>query len=135
MRRAVRWILLGVVAIVGPILAAVLLIVGVVAWGSFSPAERRDRDRQHDLATIAIALHERYGLGKHAKLPDFYDVPPQYRYHKIDDSNYQLCATFENDRPGGYGTWAHGLGNYCFRLSVYNKPWDPISRSWFNWGC
>ena len=102
----------------------------------FPPSERRDRDREIALHAIAQTLHERYGKERSPSLPLAIAAPAGIGYRNLGNGEYQLCTTFENERPGGTGTWAHRLGRNCFQFSVHDRPWmDPSKRRWIFQTC
>jgi hypothetical protein len=129
------WLVFGVLALSCAVVAAGALIVAFYAF--VMPPERvRDVDRASALAAIAADLHHRYGLERRSALPDRLPLPASYGYRNLGHGNYQLCATFERERPGGTGMWSHAKGRNCFRFSVYDRPWaDPKQRSWFSIAC
>jgi hypothetical protein len=122
-----------VFGLLGAALAGVVAVAALAALGSgvFDPSERRDRERERALYGVAASLHARYANDPHPDLPARLAAGPDVAYRNLGNGEYQLCATFENARSGGTGSWAHAKGRTCFEFSVRDRPWmDPSKRRW-----
>lgn len=133
--------------------AVISLVIGFVLQGN--PYDRqklvRDQQRRDGLVQLSQAVSDYYNTEK--KLPnglsDVYQgnlmIMPKdpldesiYKYEKVDDTNYKLCANFEteyDDNNSGYNTvpikpydsttviWWHPAGNHCYSLQakLYNQ--------------
>jgi len=125
----------------GRILAAgaAVVVVAAVAGGVVligPPAEERvrrlDEQRVRDLELIQNGV--RTFAAQNTRLPASFDEMTgqsgaseafprdpgggaPYEYRRVDETTYELCATFDRSsapRSGG-GPWAHGPGRRCFR--------------------
>jgi len=119
----------------GAAAAAVLLglIAGFTTLGS--PDRQRlvqaDSRRIEDLQIIHRGLHARSIQGV---LPQALTEPPlrrtdpitgqPYEYRRLDDSRYQLCATFsfESDKTNRDPVWYHPAGRHCYDLDNRRLP-------------
>ncbi|UFS63595.1 hypothetical protein LOH54_05545 [Sulfurimonas sp. HSL-3221] len=132
-------LLLAVTAVIAAIVGGMMLID--------SPAKERakklDKRRVSDLAEIALTI-DRYWERYH-KLPadmntlqegvvsEIEIADPKtlksYGYHITASSAYELCAEFDTKqskeswmyRAGRERDWSHNAGEYCFRLTPYEK--------------
>jgi Domain of unknown function (DUF5671) len=123
---------------------AVVAVAGLGLWMSGTPGVARsqalDARRADDLNATMLAVREygaAYGalpeslgvlreLNPGTPVPDLRDpvTHEPYEYRVIDDSAFELCATFENEaksrgRVAAQFTdfWQHPAGRTCFRLS------------------
>lgn len=125
------------------ILATVAVCAGAVAgfWVLGTPGQQRlimsDQQRLEDLSAIANMLYWRNQDQDDYVLPDALapndrreDPITQelYRYSKVDDSRYQLCANFATDssthklaNTNGQD-WKHPQGLHCFELDLSQPP-------------
>jgi hypothetical protein len=125
-----RWLVFCLIG-VGATVALVALGTAMLMAGVANPAARRDRDREAALYAVTRMLHERYAGDPKAELPTRVATGPDVAYRSLGRGEYQLCTTFEQERDGGTGTWAHSKGRNCFQFSVYGTTWmDPTTRRW-----
>ncbi|MBT9315984.1 hypothetical protein [Leptothoe spongobia] len=120
-------------------LATVAVAAAAVAgfWILGTPGQQRlimsDRQRLEDLSAIANTLYWKKQDQDDYVLPETLDPEDQredpitqelYRYTKLDDSQYQLCANFATDSSThkiantNPKNWQHPQGSYCFELDV-----------------
>jgi hypothetical protein len=114
------------------------MVAGLVLIGSpwTARSRRLDRIRVRDLTQLSQAI-DRYWK-QEGKLPASFDalatVPEAsfgstmdpstaepYSYRPMDDSRYEMCATFEaDDREDAYSPpfWKHAAGRKCFQLDA-----------------
>ncbi|MEM8981735.1 MAG: hypothetical protein AAGC71_01820 [Pseudomonadota bacterium] len=123
-------------AIGSSVVVAAAVVVGLVLAGS--PTENRlqrlDKTRRYDLVNITSSI-DTYSADKKTlptALPDLVngrrlsrlpsdpitDIP--YTYNVIDETHYELCATFSTASvdDGGDDFWAHPKGHHCFTFEV-----------------
>lgn len=129
---------------------ATVAVVGAVAGGVWlmgAPSDERlrrlDDRRVSDL--VAMSRSVDMFFKRHGRLPESLDEVSgepglgvavndpetglEYRYRKMDDDNYRLCARFALDSSGdgqevrgnAPGTWSHGAGKQCFYLEVRGR--------------
>lgn len=142
------------------LVVALAVVSGFFIVGSPQTAReyRTDETRVSDLQSIQYQLANYYQLKRTlpqelATLNDplsYYTVPADpttgapYRYEKIDDRSFRLCATFVREsRPnqyrnpasavspiekGGADTWEHGAGEACFERTIDPELYPPITR-------
>jgi hypothetical protein len=139
------------------IIIVTILMGGAVAYGlmgSGSPLDARgkkfDDQRVSDLSSISNSV-ESYYRSKNM-LPtaladltgDYYSknilLDPEssipYRYEKINDTSYKLCATFatssdkKNNRGAYYyvNDFEHPKGEHCFDINVKGEVLNPTLR-------
>ncbi|MBX2863188.1 MAG: hypothetical protein KTR27_06495 [Leptolyngbyaceae cyanobacterium MAG.088] len=106
-----------------------------------TPGQQRlivsDQQRLEDLNAIANTLYWQKQDQNDYILPD--ELEPEYRredpitqepyrYNKIDDAQYQLCANFATDSSthklanANNRNWQHPQGPYCFELNIGQQP-------------
>jgi hypothetical protein len=126
------------VAVVGGIVAG-FLVLG-------SPGKQRllaaDQQRLNDLNAIAQELYWKSQENKDkAKVPASLPVNLQkldpltqqpYTFKRVDDQNFQLCATFDTDsaaQPWRNPTpqpaqvfWNHPVGEHCYDFNLTDQP-------------
>lgn len=131
------------------IASLLLVILGIGAAFQLlgSPARQRrfslDRERVQDLSNIASQLQTQLPEinGAEPKLPEQLpeglelDRDPgtgePYGYQRIDESTYELCATFVTDsreyaEDQFHAQWQHPEGRYCFEIEA-SSP-GPIAK-------
>ncbi len=125
------------------LLATVAVAAGTVAgfWVLGTPGQQRlivgDQQRLEDLSAIASTLYWNYQEQENYVLPDALDPNDQrqdpvsqmpYRYSKIDENRYQLCADFATDSSiyklanAPTQSWQHPQGTHCFEFDLYQQP-------------
>lgn len=118
---------------------AASVIAGFLALGTPQDERRRrlDEVRVDDLRALssAVAAHfDRTGalpgtlaaLDLRARKPDALADPAgrgPYGYAALDDSSFEICATFDEESPVdparlAYDPWFHGAGLECFRFRI-----------------
>lgn len=124
---------------IGVALVLVAIVLGVVAIGSpvNQRAQRLDERRIGALQNLTGAVDEYWRT--HNRLPqsiaelatDPRLTAPredpvtghEYTYRTLTERTYQLCADFDRQSSGLYGTrqWAHPSGKHCFDLEVPDR--------------
>lgn len=122
-------------------LATVAVAAGTAAgfWVLGTPGQQRlimgDQQRLEDLSAIANNLYWQNQDQTDYVLPDILAPDDRredpitqelYRYNKIDDTSYQLCADFATDssthKLTNQRNWQHPEGPYCFELDISQQP-------------
>ncbi|MEA5464378.1 hypothetical protein [Leptothoe sp. PORK10 BA2] len=124
-------------------LATLAVVAGAGAgfWVLGTPGQQRlimsDRQRLEDLNAIANTLYWRKQEQTDYALPDGLDPADQredpitqelYRYSKIDENYYKLCANFATDSQTHKlanthsKDWQHPQGLHCFELELGQPP-------------
>lgn len=124
-------------------LATVAVAAGTVAgfWVLGTPGQQRlimsDRQRLEDLNAIANTLYWQNQDQEGYVLPDILDSRDErqdpitqepYSYSKVDDTRYQLCASFATDSRThklaniNNQAWQHPQGLHCFELDITQQP-------------
>ena len=125
-------------------LSTVAVAAGAVAgfWVLGTPGQQRlitsDRQRLEDLSAIANTLYwQRQDQSEDYVLPENLDTDDQrqdpitqefYAYSKLDESRYELCATFATDSSTHRlantpnQSWQHPQGRHCFELDISQQP-------------
>lgn len=60
-----------------------------------------------------------------------------YKYNKVDEAQYELCATFEADNTQPANTydyaysdrWPHGIGYHCLKQKVFTNPDEGVLKT------
>jgi Domain of unknown function (DUF5671) len=123
--------------------AAVLILAILGFWSLGSPRSQRmlraDNKRVQDLYQISQAIKTQWDSSGH-QLPQHLDqvsgvassdpvTRVAYDYHMIDQSHYELCATFslESEKRGAASRsiWTHPAGHYCFALNAEVNADNP----------
>lgn len=105
-------------------IAAVALIVGFIVVDSPRVVREKKQDREivYEMQNFSSRLDEAYRKNK--KLPEVgqQDIKLErgIRYTRIDDINYELCASFKHAAKKQFSTdeWAHPAGDYCFKKDI-----------------
>ncbi|NEQ52420.1 MAG: hypothetical protein F6K11_20135 [Leptolyngbya sp. SIO3F4] len=119
---------------------AVAAGTGAGFWVLGTPGQQRlimsDRQRLEDLSAIANTLYWQKQDQDNYVLPDTLNPDDRredpitqelYRYTKLDENRYQLCANFATDSSThkiantNNPNWQHPQGKYCFELDI-NQP-------------
>lgn len=131
----------GLLAVAAVVVAAAI-VAGIVELGppSEERARRLDSRRVSDLQRLSSAIL--YYRDQKGRLPASLDElsslanvsvdvrDPErgesYGFRVLDDTSYQLCATFDRDskedqRSYGREFWAHAAGTHCFTQKVPPK--------------
>ncbi len=128
-----------IASIVVTVLLAVAAVGGFALLGSPAHQQRlaEDRRRVNDLQSIRNWL----AVDDKAKKKGTPEVLPStvprwssldpiptapYDYHRIDERQYELCATFTEAAPNEYGSWAHPAGHACFRFDRTDQRGQPM---------
>lgn len=128
------------------VIAVALIGVGLLLTGGPDQArkERRDQEREDDLGSLA-SLVDCLASANGGRLPDrlaqtsdcdwqarladpFTNQP--YRYERITERSYQLCATFETPPPKTRGPWGRDE-NGCVSRQYIRSPQSggPVVRT------
>ncbi len=124
-------------------LATLAVAAGTAAgfWVLGTPGQQRlmmgDRQRLEDLNAIANSLYWRKQDTPDYALPDTLDPADQredpitqelYRYNKVDEGHYEICANFATDSNThklahiNNQDWQHPQGLHCFALELSQPP-------------
>jgi hypothetical protein len=141
--------------------AVVVFAIAIGLWTLGTPQDARrhelDRRRIDDLRSIVSLLAARSQWVPARPLPAELDSvaewpivveaghravrkgPPRdpatgtpYEYRRLDDSRYELCATFdgevrEKDLENWQKAWAHPAGHACYRFDLSGKEGDRFT--------
>ena len=115
-------------------IVAVALVLGFTGIGtpSYNARVSYDRQRVSSLQSLASQINAAYGAA-HNRLPGaLSDVATNdaaarqdpvshrpYRYERVSENAYRLCARFDTSSAQGHATfWQHPAGDYCFRIAA-----------------
>ena len=120
------------------VVAAIVAGLVLVGLPSAQRMRRIDQIRVDDLRQLSYAVGAHFG--REGRLPASVQalasaptasfrstIDPAtsepYSYRVIDQSRYELCATFEAEVDGDYGSrfWAHDAGRKCFELDAQKQ--------------
>jgi Domain of unknown function (DUF5671) len=126
---------------VAAVVVVTMIIVGLTMIGppADERARRLDERRVSELQQIETAVdvyfarHKRLpeslqALAAEVGLPPALGTPPAgpYEYRVIDDSHYEVCATFQRASAESSrwteGFWSHVPGRRCFRPKLRDNP-------------
>lgn len=121
-----------IIAAAGIVLVGLVLAFVLIGTPQHARSITIDAERAHDLQTIAMGMHERFGNS--ARIPtllpqDIVKTDPvtkqPYAFRPIDAKHYALCATFTNPSETEDRGWPHAAGRTCYRFDVADDSAEP----------